>query len=215
MNRDGIAEPRYPDVPAAPGRGETHIWRVTLPPAERREAARRALREILGAYLGEEPEGVALAVGEAGKPRLAVAPPALSFNLSHSGGLALVAVVAGGTEIGVDVERLRPRRDLVRLAARWLPAADAEAVAAASEAEREGVFYAAWTRHEARTKCTGAGLSGPPPGPEIVARALPIDPGYAAALAFDRGQTGGEEPRIEWHSARTDRSDLRPPLEST
>jgi 4'-phosphopantetheinyl transferase len=214
MNRDGIAEPPYPDVPAPPSRGEAHLWRVTLPPAEKREAARRALREILGGYLGEPPEAIALAVGETGKPRLAASPVALSFNLSHSGGLALVAVAAGGTEIGVDVERIRPRRDLVRLAARWLPAADAETVAAASEATREGVFYSAWTRYEARVKCTGAGISGPPPGPEVVARDLRIDPGYAAAVAFDRGQTGGKEPRIVWHGGRTDRSTLRPPLDS-
>jgi hypothetical protein len=216
MNRDAIAEPRSPgDGPRPPAAGEAHLWRIELSLAAARRAARAALRAILAAYLGETPDGVALDVGERGKPVLAASPPPLSFNLSHSGGLALVAVAAGGIEIGVDVEHLRPRRDLVRLAARWLPAADAEAVAAASEAEREEVFYGAWTRHEARTKCTGAGLSGPPPGPEIVARALPIDPGYAAALAFDRGQTGGEEPRIEWHGARTDRSDLRPPLEST
>jgi 4'-phosphopantetheinyl transferase len=183
MNRDGIADPSYPDVPAAPGRDEAHVWRVRLPHVERREAARRALREILGGYLGEEPEAVALAVGEAGKPRLAAAAAALSFNLSHSGGLALVAVAAGGVEIGIDVELIRPRRDLVRLAARWLPAADATAVAAAPEEEREDVFYAAWTRFEARAKCTGTGLSGPPPGPEVVALPLEIDRGYAAALA--------------------------------
>jgi 4'-phosphopantetheinyl transferase len=183
---------------ALPEPGEVHVWRVELPTADGREAARRALREILAAYLGEEPglpapgagEAVepaasAIVVGERGKPRLAGSPPPLSFNLSHSGGLALVAVAAGGAEVGVDIERLRPRRDLVRLAARWLPEADAAAVAAADEVGREEVFYAAWTRHEARAKCTGAGLSGPPPGPEIVAQELEIDAGYAAALASD------------------------------
>jgi phosphopantetheinyl transferase len=184
MNRDGIAVARYPDAPDPPQRGEAHVWRVPLPAADGRAAARRALRAILGAYLGEDPDAVALTVGERGKPALASGGP-LSFNLSHSGGLALVAVGAGGVEIGVDVERLRPRRDLVRLAARWLPEDDATAVAAASEADRERVFYAAWTRHEARTKCTGSGLSGPPPGPEVVATELSIDEGYAAALAVD------------------------------
>lgn len=196
MNRDRIAEPRFSPAPEVPGRGAADVWRVGLPAADRREAARQALREILGAYLGEAPDAVRLTVGEAGKPCLAggargkptpaAAPSRLSFNLSHSGGLALVAVAAGGTEVGVDIERLRRRRDLVRLAARWLPATDAEAVAAASDEEREAVFYAAWTRFEARAKCTGVGLSGPPPGPEIVARELEIDPGYAAALAIDR-----------------------------
>jgi 4'-phosphopantetheinyl transferase len=183
MNRDGIAEPRHPDAPGAPDRGEAHVWRIELPTVGGRAAARGALREILGAYLDEGPDAVALTVGEAGKPGLAGAPAALSFNLGHSRGLALVAVAIGGAEIGVDVEWVRPRRDLVRLAARWLAGEDAAAVAAAADDEREAVFYAAWTRFEARAKCTGAGLSGPPPGPEVVALPLAIDPGYAAALA--------------------------------
>jgi 4'-phosphopantetheinyl transferase len=167
-------------------RGEAHVWRVELPAAGGREGARQALREILAGYLGGAPETVALVLGERGKPRLAGPAPPLSFNLSHSGRLALVAVAAAGVEVGIDVERLRPRRDLTRLAARWLPPGDAEAVAAAPEGGREEVFYAAWTRHEARAKCTGAGLGGPLPGPEVAALGLEIDRGYAAALAAFR-----------------------------
>ena len=175
-----------------PAAGELHIWRVELTGDGRRDTARRALAAILADYLGGAAEA-AVADDENGKPRLALRPERLSFNLSHSAGLALVAIAPGGTRVGVDVERLRPRRDLVRLAERWLPAADAVAVAAAGEAEREAVFYAAWTRHEARVKCTGAGLAGPEPGPEVVARQLPIDAGYAAAVAFD---AGAREPRV-------------------
>jgi phosphopantetheinyl transferase len=187
MNRDGIAEPRYPGVPEAPGRGEAHVWRVTVPDADGRAAARQALRKILSVYLGEEPKALELTTGECGKPGLAEVPAPLSFNLSHSGGLALVALAAGGTEVGVDVELRRRRRDLVGLAKRWLPDADARAVAAADGGGREEAFYAAWTRFEARAKCTGAGLAGPTPGPEVVALELEIDPGYAAAVAVDLG----------------------------
>jgi 4'-phosphopantetheinyl transferase len=197
MKRDRIAEPRsLDDAPSPPAPGELHLWRVELPEDERRAAAWAALAAILAAYLGG-PAAASLATDPTGKPRLAEAPERLSFNLSHSGGLALVAVAPGGFEVGVDVERHKPRRDLARLAARWLPAADAAAVAEAPGAARERVFYAAWTRHEARVKCTGAGLGGPPPGDEIVARQLGIDPGYAAAVAFDRSAAGGREPRIE------------------
>jgi 4'-phosphopantetheinyl transferase len=172
----------YPST-SGPTAGEIHVWRVPLPAAGGRDAAGAALGRILAGYLGgEAPE---LVPDADGKPRLAEAPERLSFNLSHSAGLALVAVAAGGTRIGVDVERLRPRRDLARLAARWLPADDAAAVAAATDAEREEVFYAAWTRFEARVKCTGAGLAGSRPGPEVVARQLEVDPGYAAAVATD------------------------------
>lgn len=202
MNRDAIAEPRYPDVPGVPGRGEAHVWRIALPAAEPRVTARRALRAILGAYLGQDPAAVTLVEGESGKPRLAASPAPLAFNLSHSGALALVAVTTGGVEVGIDVERLRPRRDLVRLAARRLPPSDAAAVAAAGEAEREQVFYAAWTRHEARTKCGGAGLGGPPPRPAVVAVELAIDAGYAAAIAWDSAAPGAEPS----HAARGRRS---------
>jgi 4'-phosphopantetheinyl transferase len=176
-----------------PAAGEVHVWRVELPAADPRGAARRALAAILAELLGGA-AAAALRVEPNGKPRLASDPGRLAFNLSHSRRLALVALAPGGTEVGVDVEFLRPRRDLARLAARWLPAADAAAVADAPEDEREAVFYAAWTRHEARVKCTGAGLSGPRPGPEVVARQLAIDAGYAAALALDSGEA---EPRVE------------------
>jgi 4'-phosphopantetheinyl transferase len=159
-----------------------HVWRVEVGETGSREAARRALARVLASYLGDT-EAARLEPDGNGKPRLAHDPGRLAFNLSHSGTLALIAVAPGGTEVGVDVERLRPRRDLRRLAERWLPAADAAAVAAAPEGGREAVFYAAWTRHEARVKCTGVGLAGPPPGPEVVARQLEIDAGYAAALA--------------------------------
>jgi 4'-phosphopantetheinyl transferase len=168
----------------SPAPGEVHVWRIELPTDDRRAAARHGLASILAGYLG----GAAAAevvVDVNGKPRLARAPERLSFNLSHSGGLALAAVAPGGSEVGVDVELVRPRRDLARLAARWLPAGDAEAVAAAAGREREVTFYAAWTRHEARVKCTGAGLAGPVPGPEVVARPLRIDEGYAAAVASE------------------------------
>lgn len=171
----------------SPAAGEVWIWRVELPGDDRRGAARGALAAILAAHLGGAAEAE-LSVGESGKPRLARGPERLSFNLSHSGGLALVAIAPGGVAVGVDVERLRARRDLVRLAERWLPTADAAGVAAASAgAEREAAFYAAWTRHEARVKCTGGGIAGPAPGPEVVARQLEIDAGYAAALALDTG----------------------------
>jgi 4'-phosphopantetheinyl transferase superfamily len=185
-------------APSPPDPGELHLWRFELPATGRREAARRALRETLAGYLGEAPEAIELHAREAGKPELAGAPERIAFNLSHSGGLALVAVAPGGAEVGVDVEELRPRRDLARLAERRLPPADAAAVADADPAEREAVFYAAWTRHEARVKCSGAGLGRAVPGPEVSAWPLEIDPGYAAAVAV----YGCVRPCVIWTNAR-------------
>jgi hypothetical protein len=194
------------DARRSPAAEEVHVWRVELPAEDPRGAARRALAAILRGYLGEGGDAE-LKVDENGKPRLAREPSRLSFNLSHSGPLALVALAPGAVEVGVDVERLQPRGDLVRLAARWLPAADADAVAAADEGELEEVFYAAWTRHEARVKCTGEGLAGPAPGPEVVAWQLPIDLGYAAAVALDYGCV---RPCVIWTNARQAGFALKP-----
>lgn len=103
--------------------GELHVWRL--------DASGPGLRPVLATYLGEDPERIRLARGKHGKPRLAEVSPRLEFNLSHSGDLVLVAV-SGEFEVGVDVERVRPKRG-------------------------EG-FYRRWARHEARVKCLGLGL---------------------------------------------------------
>jgi 4'-phosphopantetheinyl transferase len=159
-----------------------HIWRAALDeegwpgperlPAEERErataivrgeasrrwvAARWALRRVLGEYLGVAPTAIELELGEHGKPRLR-GGEGPEFSLSHSQGLALVAVAE--RPLGIDVEALQPGRNVVAVAERALPEEDAAAVRAADAATRQVVFYAAWTRHEARFKCLGtvAGL---------------------------------------------------------
>ncbi len=159
-----------------------HIWRAALddagwpgaerlPPAERERAAgflredvrrrwvasRWALRRALERYLGEPAEGIAFEAGERGKPRLegGTGP---CFNLSHSQGLALIAVAE--REVGIDLEAICPGRDLVALAERALPADEAAAVRAAAPEQRPPIFYAAWARLEARLKCLGVGLGG-------------------------------------------------------
>ncbi|HEU5142754.1 MAG TPA: 4'-phosphopantetheinyl transferase superfamily protein [Solirubrobacterales bacterium] len=159
-------------------------------------AARWALRGILARYLDEPSDidptpvgsmsdalaAVALRIGEGGKPELAERPPRLRFNLSHSGGLALVAVAAV-REVGVDVERIDPRRDVMRLAARALDPAAAAAVRAAIPRERAPAFHRAWAQREAAAKCHGVGLRGSPPATPVAVVALDPGPGFAAALA--------------------------------
>jgi 4'-phosphopantetheinyl transferase len=181
MKREAIAESRSSAASTVPAAGEVQVRRIELGPGGRQEA-RAALGRILAEALGE-PHPPALVQSENGKPRLAVEPGRLAFNLSHSGGLALVALAPGGVDVGVDIERIKERRDFARLAARWLPDADARAVAAVPPADQAAVFYPAWTRHEARVKCTGVGLAGEAPGPEVTAVQVEIDAGYAAAVA--------------------------------
>lgn len=184
-----------------------HIWRAALdeegwpgaaklPPEERRRAerflrrgparrwiaARWALRQTLARYLELPAAEIELEVDERGKPRLRGRSGELEFNLSHSEGLALVAVTEGRA-VGVDVEMIAPREDPLALAEGALPAEDVAAVRAAGSAERLGAFYAAWVRHEARLKCLGTGFGSPAPATEVAVAAVAACPGYAAAVA--------------------------------
>jgi 4'-phosphopantetheinyl transferase len=209
----------WPSGPPRPPRpsGEVHLWIADLAaggwpaadrlPAEERERAERllragsatrwvgsrwALRTVLGRYLGEEPATIALAPTERGKPRLAEDPKRLDFNLSHSAELALIAV-AVGCEVGVDIERIEPRRDLLALAERSFEPAAVAAVRAAGPVERPSVFYAAWARHEALAKCEGGGLGAPAHQAQMAAAPLDVGSGYAAALAV----AGAKVPRLD------------------
>jgi len=138
-----------------PPRGELHLWRLAASPT--------ALRRVLAVYLGEEPERIELAKGEHGKPRLAEAPERLRFNLSHSGEVALVAV-SGEFEVGVDVERMRPKR---------------------GEA-----FYRRWARHEAHVKCLGTGLlrARRVALEPVAVMPVALGPGFAAAIAAEAAE---------------------------
>lgn len=175
------------DEPGWPGSGELSAQERERAAGFLREDVRRrwatsrwALRRVLERYLEVPAPEIVFAVGEHGKPRLATgAGP--RFNLSHSQGLALVAVAE--REVGIDLEAIRPGRDLVALAERALPPEQAAAVRAAAPLKRPSLFYAAWVRHEARLKCLGVGLGAAPPEARVAVEDIDVASGYAAAVA--------------------------------
>jgi 4'-phosphopantetheinyl transferase len=122
---------------------------------QRRRAivTRAALRKLLARETGRKPEEIAFSVGAHGKPRLDDTGAAVRFNLSHSAGLALIAI-ARDVEIGVDVEEIRPRSDLRGVARRVFTEAEREAV----EVGGETAFYRHWVAKEAFVKATGRGI---------------------------------------------------------
>lgn len=141
---------------------------VTPELRQRYVVAHGRLRQILGGYLHTEPSSLEFDSGPKGKPCLCHAEPApgtegpagLRFNLSHSAGIALIAVTCG-REVGVDVERLRPGIDTESLARRFFSEAEAQAVLSCRPKQRADVFFKIWTRKEAYIKARGAGLSLP------------------------------------------------------
>ena len=120
-------------------------------------AAHAGLRLVLGRLLGIDASAVALVKDGNGKPRLAGKPP-LFFNLSHSHGLAAVAV-SGHFEVGLDIERLRPT-DLSGVVSFFSQHERAALAALPPEAHASHAFIA-WTRKEAFVKATGLGLTVP------------------------------------------------------
>ena len=130
---------------------------------ERYVAAHAALRQLLAmhfANLGRSGDAAAgsqaFVTGRHGKPALA-APASLHFNLSHSGGMGMVAL-SEERELGIDVEQLRPVKDATAMAAAYFSPAERVALAACDEATRDRAFLVCWTRKEACLKALGIGL---------------------------------------------------------
>jgi 4'-phosphopantetheinyl transferase len=123
--------------------------------------ARGVLRDILGRYLGVEPDRIELAYEKHGRPRLAetFAGSGVSFNLSHAGDLALYAF-SRGRAVGVDVESVRRRvHDAERLARRFFSPTEYDAFLALPEEQKPLAFLRCWTRKEAFIKAIGEGLA--------------------------------------------------------
>jgi 4'-phosphopantetheinyl transferase len=215
------------------GRNEVHVWKFNLDDSpetttvllkllsekERGQALRfhhtrdrsgyvvshGMMRMLLGGYLGVQPEAINFAVTADGKPYLPPLPgrAPISFNLSHSGKLAVIGI-ASGLEIGIDIEFVDmdfPIADAVR---QVLTDTEFDAVASLPDQLRIPEFYRCWTMKEAYLKGVGTGIaremnsfevSGgksdyscgaadlPKNGGDWMLFELPPIPGYAGALA--------------------------------
>jgi 4'-phosphopantetheinyl transferase len=119
---------------------------------------RGGLREIISSYLGIPPRRLDFAVNAFGKPRLSAPRPPLHFNLSHAGGMAVLAV-SDRYQVGVDLEEIRPFKEDV--AGRFFSASERHALRLVTAENYFEAFYRCWTRKEAFVKAHGAGLSFP------------------------------------------------------
>jgi 4'-phosphopantetheinyl transferase len=169
---------------------EVHIWRIdlnlpidqlrlvryTLSEDERRRAsrfyfkrdqdryvaARAGLRDILGRYLGRGPGDLSFQYNRHGKPSLVDGDykDCVGFNLSHSGDIALVAVVRG-SGVGIDIERIRMDFTGEDIASRFFSPVEMKAIQAQPLEKRHIAFFSCWTRKESYIKARGEGLSIP------------------------------------------------------
>ncbi len=117
--------------------------------------------DLRAARIVERARGLRFEYGPRGKPALGgddAGGSALTFNLSHSHGLAVYAV-ARGRQVGLDVERIRPGIKHELLAVRFFSPREAAALLAMPDRLRLRAFYACWTRKEAFIKARGEGFA--------------------------------------------------------
>ena len=119
---------------------------------------RAAARAILAPLCGLEPHALRIERDPGGKPRLCAAG-APSWNASHSGRWALIAV--GREPVGVDLEyaRARPPEELRPIARRVFHEEEMRACDEAPAAARAAMFYRLWVRKESYMKWDGRGFT--------------------------------------------------------
>jgi 4'-phosphopantetheinyl transferase len=124
--------------------------------ARRQFAATRALlRRILGAHLAISPLEVPIQHAGAGKPT--VLGTDLHFNVTHTEGLALVALAHRA--VGIDVERVRQMANAEGLVARFFSPRERDQFLSLPAAMRQAGFFRGWTCKEALIKACGLGVS--------------------------------------------------------
>lgn len=130
-----------------------------LSPERRKKAERYRFEDdkkrcILGGlfirrFLGNTP----IYLNESGKP---IAESGVCFNISHSGSYVLFAV--DNAQIGCDIEKLKivPYERMGKIVF-----CDNEMAKIKNSPDKQGEFFALWTKKEALLKCIGEGFHRP------------------------------------------------------
>ncbi len=170
--------------------GSIHVWRVSLAqtqsclqslqqtlstdeqtkaqrfhfPKDRSQfiVSRGALRAILGRYLHINPSLLRFDCNPYGKPSLIASQNGntLRFNLSHSRGIALIALTKN-RDIGIDIEGINPKFPCLEIAENFFTPLESHVLRSLPEHLQPTAFFTCWTRKEAYIKAVGKGLSIP------------------------------------------------------
>jgi 4'-phosphopantetheinyl transferase len=158
-------------IPLDPPEPPMHEWDALLSDDERNRAnrfvqdrdrrryrvAHAVLRLLLARYTGKDASALSFVLGPQGKPNLA-GEDAISFNLSHSGELAILAI-SPPARLGVDIEQIRVMDDAIAIARSFFAPGEQAVLAGTPLADRDRTFMTCWTRKEAFIKALGGGLS--------------------------------------------------------
>lgn len=137
----------------------TRLGRFTLPNLQHNYLVTRAMvRSCLSFYADVKPQQWKFDCDEHGKPFISNADTSLMFNLSHSGGRAVLAVTHEH-QVGVDVEQLSHKRDWLGIAKHYFNSSEYELIMSTPETTKCALFFRLWTLKEAYLKARGTGIS--------------------------------------------------------
>ena len=144
-------ESSFPRIAA----GEVHVWFGSAA-----FGSEGMICTLLAEYVGCVPRKLTIDCA-GGRPGLSAAMGSnLSFNLSHSHDLSVLAVT-GDARVGVDVECLRGGLHVNELARRFFAASEADMIAALPKPLQTAAFFRTWVRKEAYLKAANAGVGVP------------------------------------------------------
>jgi 4'-phosphopantetheinyl transferase len=120
------------------------------------EIGRGLRRKMLSEAAGLLAVEITFSESEEGKPR-SLNAAGWDFNVSHSGDY--VAVAVGRGQVGVDLEQIRPVREMESIVERYFHRDEAAEWRAVAPSLREEAFFVLWSAREASMKCVGLGLA--------------------------------------------------------
>ncbi len=160
--------------------------------------ARGAMRLLLGCYLATAPEALVFVYGPRGKPFIASPASVLTFNISHTGDMALLGI-SREAAIGIDLERVREKPNFHAIARRVFGPAVQQQLSQLEGAALAEAFFRHWTEHEARMKAVGNGIFShhdPSRDHELPALHFIPEKGYLAAVVME----GAPPPCEQWQT---------------
>jgi 4'-phosphopantetheinyl transferase len=121
-------------------------------------AIRIFLRRSLAPYYHTPPESLVFKIHEKGKPFITNTESQISFNLSHTREVAILAVSQGNL-IGVDIEKTKRQVDILGIAKNYFNESELKQLQQQAAHTQMEFFFKLWTLKEAFVKATGDGIS--------------------------------------------------------
>lgn len=118
---------------------------------------RSVLRQLLADAIGDAPDALRFVFSERGKPQLQD-HIGLSFNVSHAGNHALIAL-SRTREVGIDIEQHNASIDWRGLSRLVCTPAERQALDSAPPPSQAALFMHCWTAKEALLKALGLGIA--------------------------------------------------------